>query len=177
MMNANNLIKDKDIQDILLANSFKLKEQEDGSMALNSYVIPAVRKVIDLLDLRNYITSADEAEEVLSQMDIVSSFLNLINEGNYDSSKWIANEDELVYIATGDILLIEDDTLALTVKDKSSAHLRFDSWHLNELYNTSALDEDTTETDHFITEIKQLGRDTLRLFETMILNKGTANEK
>ena len=39
-------------------------------------------------------------------MDIVSSFLKLINEGNYDSSKWIANEDELVYIATGDILLI-----------------------------------------------------------------------
>ena len=129
-MNANNLIKDKDIQDILLANGFKLKEQEDGSMALNSYVIPAVRKVIDLLDLRNYITSADEAEEVLSQMDIVSSFLKLIKEGNYDSSKWIANEDELVYIATGDILLIEEDTLALIVKDKSSVHLRFDPWHL-----------------------------------------------
>lgn len=176
-MNINSLIQDQDIQDILLANSFKLKEQEDGSMSLNSYVIPAVRKVIDLLDLRNYITSADEAEEVLSQMDIVSSFLKLIKEGNYDSSKWIANEDELVYIATGDILLIEEDTLALTVKDKSSVHLRFDPWHLNELYNPSAENEDAWETDDFITQIKQLDRDTLRLFETMILNKGYANEK
>lgn len=176
-MNINKLLQDQDIQDILLANSFKLKEQEDGTMALNSYVIPAVRKVIDLLDLRSYITSADEAEEVLSKIDIVSSFLKLINEGNYDSSKWIANEDELVYIATGDILLIEEDTLALTVKDKSSVHLRFDPWHLNELYNTSALDEDASETDAFITQIKQLDRDTLRLFETMILNKGCADEK
>ena len=176
-MNANNLIKDKDIQEVLLANGFKLKEQEDGTKALNGYCIPAVRKVIDLLDLRNSLTSAERIEEVLSQMDIVQSFLKLINEGNYDSSKWIANEDELVYIATGDILLIEEDTLALTVKDKSSVHLRFDPWHLNELYNRSALDEDASEADAFVTQIKQLDRDTLRLFETMILNKGYANEK
>lgn len=176
-MNINSLIQDQDIQDILLANSFKLKEQEDGSMALNSYVIPAVRKVIDLLDLRSYINTGDCSEEILSQMDVEQSFLKLIKEGNYDSSKWIANEDELIYITTGDILLMEEDTLVLAVKDKSSVHLRFDPWHLEELYSTGALEVDSSETDPFIKEIKQLERDTLRVFETIILNKDNTNEK
>lgn len=174
-MNANNLIKDKDIQEVLLANGFKLKEQEDGTKALNGYCIPAVRKVIDLLDLRNSLTSAERIEEVLSQMDIVQSFLKLIKEGNYDVSKWIAKEDELIYLTTGDRLVIEGYSLALTVKDKTSVHMRLDSWHMMELYNIGALNEDTTATDSFIITLKQLDRDTLRLFETIILNKVSIN--
>ena len=40
-------ISDIEIKEILLANGFKVKPQDDGTEDLNPYVIPAIRKIIE----------------------------------------------------------------------------------------------------------------------------------
>lgn len=45
-------LTDSEITDIALANGFKLKEQPDGSMALNPYVITCIKAVVRANDVK-----------------------------------------------------------------------------------------------------------------------------
>lgn len=175
-MNINKLVSDRVIQDILLSNGFKLKQQEDGTMTLNSYVIPAVREVINTINLRSHIQNIDIAEEVISSMNVEESFNKLLVDVSYDTSKWLLNDNkELVYIANGDVLTFDDGALELKIRDKSSVHLRFDSWHMMDLYNYHLTNDNIVLTDEFMIQLDQLEKDVLRIFETMIINKVIAN--
>lgn len=176
-MNINKLLTDSEIQSILLSKGFKLKEQKDGTMALNSYVLPAIKEIISTINLRVYVKDIYKAEEIVSSLDVERSFKKLLDEGNYDSTKWKANDNnELVYVGTGDHLVIDDGVLEFKVKDKSSVHLRFDSWHLMTLYSQDFSAEFKHPQNPFSSPIDDLEKDALRIFETMILYKVSTHD-
>lgn len=62
--NASLLLSDQEIEQIFLANGFKKKQQEDGSLALNDYVFTAAKALLEVQ--RKRLDLFDPAEEIMA---------------------------------------------------------------------------------------------------------------